>query len=622
MSQILYDEEKENLPDVGLSMGFLINKLNRESLDKHIRKLKRYFLRTIKVSNFEYKEVNTFIFITSSIPYYKVASKKQREEIEYQIKGFILNYSLKESSRFKAQISKNIEIKDISKILLNLVKSSESPNLEELELEIVRRSEEIKQRAMVHVNNVLLNSFVILWEYPDTKPDLISFPDDFSLKIEKRELVNKEFQLRTLLENLTITQFSKMCVSNLSWIVGSFEHAIDTLTLLFKDESEKERLIQNVNKQLWRSLRVTFGLLSTTQQILSDLLKQVNRINEIKNDLSKQVEELEFDELRNYLIKINLDAECTDYIVWLNQLQQTVKLSYQNLLELINCCHDVPDKKTGDVSKLINSFSWIQSDIQVMKFFSDKFRDVAFFQSIPHEVRYEDETEIEVHDDVILKGIALFKTYRLFGSTVYALRGSDIELKKGEMVAILGPSGSGKTTLLNLLSGLDTPERGGVFILGKNINKLSDREISSFRRKNMGFIFQYYNLIPQLTVLENVMLPALMVGQPQSKVMKRAINLLVEVGIVEYKNQFPIKLSGGQMQRVTIARSMINDPTILFADEPTGDLDSQTGLIVVELIQKFAREKNMGVLFVTHDLQMAKMCDRIIQITDGRVVSN
>ncbi|MCG3215487.1 MAG: ABC transporter ATP-binding protein [Candidatus Heimdallarchaeota archaeon] len=210
----------------------------------------------------------------------------------------------------------------------------------------------------------------------------------------------------------------------------------------------------------------------------------------------------------------------------------------------------------------------------------------------------------------------------MLGATVYALRGIDLEICKGEMIAIVGPSGSGKTTLLNLLSGLDTPNRGAVFLTGRNIDVLSDSELSMFRRKNIGFIFQYYNLIPQLTVIENVMLPALMIGIPRKEAKKKALELVNEVGLERFQNQFPIKLSGGQLQRVTIARAMVNDPTVLFADEPTGDLDSQTGQIVIDLIHRFSKEKGTAVILVTHDMTMAKNCDRIISIQDGRVVAD
>ena len=234
----------------------------------------------------------------------------------------------------------------------------------------------------------------------------------------------------------------------------------------------------------------------------------------------------------------------------------------------------------------------------------------------------ENMQEIEFDEETILKGISLFKTYRLVGSTVYALRGVDIKINKSELVAIMGPSGSGKTTLLNLLSGLDTPNRGAVFLLGKNIDSMTDSEVSMFRRRNMGFIFQYYNLVPQLTVLENVMLPGLMIGTPRRIVRKRAIELIKEVGLERFQNQFPIKLSGGQMQRVTIARAMINDPAVLFADEPTGDLDSQTGQVVIDLIKRFAKELGTAVILVTHDKEVANSCDRIVNIGDGKIMSS
>ncbi|MHA1303291.1 MAG: ABC transporter ATP-binding protein [Candidatus Heimdallarchaeaceae archaeon] len=605
---------------VQFTAGILINKLDRESLNSLIKNLKKFFLKKNKSLEFNVKEVNTFLFISALLDFDLVSTMEQRRVLEDELRDIIIDYSLKESNDFSKKIARNVEIKDISHILFDLIASSKSPDEGNLVTEVKRRAKEIQHRSMVHVTDVHLNSFVMSWEFSKSHADIIVLPNNYHIKIENKTDLTI-FQVQTLIENLSIMQFASVCLKNLNWLIGSFEYSIDNLRLLLKGAKEEIFLKTDITKPLWRALRVMFGLLSTTQQVLSDLLKQVNRIAEIKEELKNQIKKLDFKELLELFSLYNLDSECSDYVVWLNQLQQDTKLIYRDILELINRCKVKDDKTSGDVTDLIKSFSWALADIQTMKFFSEKFRDITFFQPIPPEVVVETKREIRLPEDVVVSGIALFKTYRLFGSTVYALRGVDITVKKGEMVAILGASGSGKTTLLNLLAGLDTPDNGAVFFKGKNIHMLSDSALSMYRRKEMGFIFQYYNLIPQLTVLENVMLPGIMAGNPQRKVRKKALNLLKEVGIERFKNQFPIKLSGGQMQRVTIARSMINDPVLLFADEPTGDLDSETGKVVVDLIHRFAKEKGTALIFVTHDKEMAKRCDRIIRIRDGRIVN-
>ncbi len=486
--------------------------------------------------------------------------------------------------------------------------------------QIENQADDIDDRVVGHVSDVLLNSFIAVWDFPQGYEDIIMFPD----LILKREITDKKqnIPLKLIAGNLLIMQFGKTCSLNLNPILTSNEEALMSLDVILQDSRTVQDIENQMSDKLWRVLRVIFGLLSSTQQAISVLLKQLKRISEVRDELFEDVQKLNYIPLMDYIMLIDTTMNCAENISRLNNLQDNVKRNYQSLLGIINKFKDVQNEEIGDIQDLALVFIQTLTEIQLMKFFSDKFRDLAYFQNIPTEVALEKIDTISIEKDVILKGVSLFKTYILLNSTVYALRGVDIEIRKGEMVAIVGASGSGKTTLLNLLSGLDTPNRGAAFLLGRNIDTMTDAEVSMFRRRNMGFIFQYYNLIPQLTVLENVMLPALMINHPKKEAKERALELIKEVGLERFQNQFPIKLSGGQMQRVTIARAMINDPAVIFADEPTGDLDSQTGKVVIDLIRRFSKEKNTAVILVTHDIAMAKTCDRMIQIGDGKVMSD
>ena len=609
-----------NSDNVALTIGILINKLNRESLQELTKKFKRYLLRKLKATSFETLEVNTFLFINCNFPFNQVETAEQRKKVVNNVEQIMHEYCQKECSLYAKKINQNIEIKDITKILIQLIKKSKTENKPELVQDIEAKSDDIDDRVIKHVSDVLLNSFIAIWDFPKNYPDIIMLPD----LILKREIVDKQqnIPLRAIAENLLIIQFGKGCVNNLKPILDSLESAIESLSQLLLDKKKVDDIEQNISDKLWRTLRVVFGLLSSTQQVITILLKQIRRISDVRSDLLKQVKELDYSPLMDYLMLMDTMLACDEFIKRLNNIQESVKKTYTALLDIINKFKEVPDKETEDVTELVQIFIQSLTEIQLMKFYSDKFKDLAYFQTIPTDIIVEKKKEIDVAEDVIMKGVSLFKTYRLIGSTVYALRGVNVEIKKGEMIAIVGPSGSGKTTLLNLLSGLDTPNRGAVFLSGSNIDMMSDSELSMFRRKNMGFIFQYYNLIPQLTVLENVMLPGLMVGTPRKEVKEKALELIEQVGLERFQNQFPIKLSGGQLQRVTIARAMINDPAVLFADEPTGDLDSQTGKIVIDLIRSFAKEKETAVILVTHDMEMANTCDSIIRIRDGRIVEN
>lgn len=189
------------------------------------------------------------------------------------------------------------------------------------------------------------------------------------------------------------------------------------------------------------------------------------------------------------------------------------------------------------------------------------------------------------------------------------------------MVSIMGPSGCGKTTLLNLIGSLDRPSSGKILLEGRDISAASEKELTEIRRAKVGFVFQFYNLLPVLTSLENVELPMLIAGVPKEERQERALSLLEKVGLIERKDHKPDELSGGERQRVAIARSLANNPSILLADEPTGDLDTETGDAVLDLLKELNRELGQTTILVTHDINIARQSNRIFHIRDGQVSS-
>lgn len=201
-----------------------------------------------------------------------------------------------------------------------------------------------------------------------------------------------------------------------------------------------------------------------------------------------------------------------------------------------------------------------------------------------------------------------------------ALRGVDFQIEQGEFVAILGPSGSGKTTLLNCLSGIDSPTEGEIFFDGVEFHRLSGEEKTKFRAQNMGFVFQFFNLIPVLTVLENVELPLRILGQKGKSVTDRALEMIKKVGLSGKEDKFPSQLSGGEQQRVAIARALVHNPKIVWADEPTGNLDSETGAAIIELLETIRLENRTTLVVVTHDEKIAQKADRIFVFRDGRIL--
>jgi len=233
-----------------------------------------------------------------------------------------------------------------------------------------------------------------------------------------------------------------------------------------------------------------------------------------------------------------------------------------------------------------------------------------------------------VYDDgntvmsVIIEAQQVKKIYRMGQQRVEALNGIDMAVEAGEMVAIMGPSGCGKTTLLNCLSGLDTIDEGTIFIQGDNLRELSDNERTAYRARHMGFIFQDFNLLPVLSAVENVELPLLISRVPGSKARKRALEMLNRVGLADRARHRPAELSGGQRQRVTIARALTNDPAIVWADEPTGNLDSENAQDILDLLCLLNRENGQTFVLVTHALEVGKLANRIITMRDGQIVSS
>jgi putative ABC transport system ATP-binding protein len=203
---------------------------------------------------------------------------------------------------------------------------------------------------------------------------------------------------------------------------------------------------------------------------------------------------------------------------------------------------------------------------------------------------------------------------------VHALQGVSFKVPRGEMVAIMGPSGSGKTTLLNCLSGLDAIDGGEVLIEGVALGSLSDDERTDYRARRMGFVFQFYNLMPVLSAVENVELPLLVARVPAKRARVKALEALDMVGLAERAAHVPDELSGGQRQRVTIARALVNDPAIVWADEPTGDLDSENAEEIVALMRTLNRDRGLTFLIVTHDISVGRSTDRIVRMVDGQIV--
>lgn len=224
--------------------------------------------------------------------------------------------------------------------------------------------------------------------------------------------------------------------------------------------------------------------------------------------------------------------------------------------------------------------------------------------------------------EAVIKLENVKKMYTIGEKGFWALKGLNLQIEKGEFISIVGKSGSGKSTLLNLLGGIDSPTEGRIIVNGKEINGLGENQLSRFRGENIGFVFQFFQLMPTLTVLENVIMPMDFSKRiPASKRKERAKSLLVKVGMGSHIDKFPAALSGGEQQRVAIARALANDPDIIFADEPTGNLDSNTSEDIFKLLKALSAD-GKSIIMVTHNNELAERCGRTIRISDGRIIED
>jgi len=228
----------------------------------------------------------------------------------------------------------------------------------------------------------------------------------------------------------------------------------------------------------------------------------------------------------------------------------------------------------------------------------------------------------ETQSQFSIQAVDVHKTYDTGTAKVPALRGVSLAIAPGEMVAVMGPSGCGKTTLLNCLSGLDKIDSGNIFLEGKDLAKLSDRERTQYRALRMGFVFQVYNLLPVLNAVENVELPLLLSGVKPKVAREQALGALDQVGLREWATHRPAELSGGQRQRTTIARALVNRPAIVWADEPTGALDSSTANEIMGLMRDLNKREGLTIVLVTHDANVGAQCERLISMSDGMITGD
>ncbi|MDH5402945.1 MAG: ABC transporter ATP-binding protein [Candidatus Heimdallarchaeota archaeon] len=586
----------KKLPKSSFTAATMVDYNHDDHIHKLNKQLKKSFKSNLNSKDIRHNRINTFQ--VSMVKFDKELTNEVIETLQNQTSRALGTYAKIINDIYRKQVQYNGDSKIYNDGFENI-------NLKELKevFSLVRHTK--MDLVEDKIEEIVAQASVLIWHF-QTQPDRIVLSDRVI------EIVS-EGETNSMIDELLLLNLSKY------FLPFSKELLLENIILFEQLKNILSDLPENslFSKDLEILLRNFIGSISGMQESLKLLQRQIHRVDELAIATTEELKTMNSMELNNWLdIDFNaLGVELNSQIQQLGELIKEVKPKLRLLIS---------DDSTGTIENyelILRNFIDIKSTTQAIRQWVHRFEDLPSFTSIPEGVAFEKvENEIiSPKHDTLFETSKLFKMYKRGESTIYALRGVGITINEGEFVVIRGPSGSGKTTLLNLLAGLDVAGRGAVFFNGKNLMNLSDFKKTKLRRKNFSFIFQNYALIPHLTSFENVKLPIDMAGLSKNLI-NDIMSLLNEVGIGEYAEHKPAYLSGGQMQRLGIARALASKPRVIFADEPTGDLDSKTGKVIMELLKKYHQETGITIVLVTHDEQVAEYATQEIFIKDGQVV--
>ncbi|WP_455140923.1 ABC transporter ATP-binding protein [Candidatus Hodarchaeum mangrovi] len=594
----------------------LINKpsrrLNRELGNKISSELKNAI--SAKSSQISTQELNTFLFVSGTRNGHFNPDIVEKVE-KGKLKRIFNDYYKKNESRFQRYLKKNQELHETSQIIKNFVQEIEprlgkrlGSNLEKLHIELPKEFRKISSK-----------SFITVWDMEEIQ-EYRFFLSGFDFPFFTG-YTQKNMKIDSLVDKLLIINFF------MNFLTPSLQRFINMKSVLVRLEDEiKKTHYRSSDERLQEKFELFLRILVAKLSALEEVDNQIYRIFNL------------FEIPKMIITQYNLKSDFQDINTTIATISDQInegKTQLHELSELIQrcqkCFRDYLDETVNGVKIAestrefithLKSISRISIDLFVeaesLKMWSDFFgSDIPFFSFNVQLIDQGDEGPVNIDKDVILAVRGLFKNYNLGRNTVYALRGVNLDIKEGEFVAIVGSSGAGKTTLLNCMASLDSPDHGNVYFRGKDLHKMKDSEKSEVRLKHFGFIFQSYALLPHFNTKENIALPADLAGRLNTELKKRIEGLLRGVGIDQQAGQFPAQLSGGQMQRVAIARALTNQPSIIFADEPTGDLDSVTGTQVMELLKNFHEHTKTTIVIITHEQDIAAYAQRQILMEDG-----
>jgi putative ABC transport system ATP-binding protein len=542
------------------------------------------------------------------------------EKIEANMKLHLKEYYLEYKSNLQKYLKTKQELKETAQIVKEFLEEID-PKLPEMFNTRLRKA--ISELPEKHYE-LQKQSIVAIWDLTEEQ----------KVRVLLSGWTHPVFNVSEATESLNLEALvDKAALFNFLWIFIQ-----PTMVRLREMDNVLERLKLGLQGTHWKSdnpkvqakLQMFFRILSAKLSALQNVDKIVSSIFELFSNPQLMSDE-------NGLIRTSDDLKTSfRQMAW--KMNESKSLLFELREKLEECQKSLREyldetKNGAKTAKSMEEFrlslltiAELSSDLFVeaellkmwIDFFGSNLPYFTYQTRLFSEQTYQDT---ETSKDNVISVRGLVKSYNLGRTTVYALRGVDLDVREGEFLAIVGNSGAGKTTLLNCMAGLDEPDYGIVLFKGKNLHKMNDEERSNTRLIDMGFIFQSYALLPHYNARENVALPADLAGLSQD-LKTRIEGLLKGVGISEQAKQYPAQLSGGQMQRVAIARALTNRPKVLFADEPTGDLDSETGKQVMELIKKFHEETKTTIIVITHEQSIADYAERQITLEDGIIAKS
>ena len=595
----------------------LIDKSIPSENSKLAKKLMKDLKKSLKLtkSSVNYKEHNTLIFLTAKKPIEKPLESKTIKEIQNKINLHLEEYYIKNKSKLQKYLKDKKELKETSQIVKKFIKEID-PQLQKV---FDHRLKKLISEMPTKFCELQANSMTAIWNLKEERKVQFYLSGWNSHVIEVSEIPTNS-NLDEMVDKLAFLNFFCIFLDPTLFRLREMNDVLERLKLGLHGTHYKS---SNVDTQA--KLEMFFKILSAKLSSLQNMDKTIFSIFNLFNEPKSFFKKHDF-------IKLSKDLKAAvRQISWKINQGKSLLIEVQKNLE--NCQQKLKDyfdetkngvKTTDSIDEFklaLFTMAELSSDLfieaEILKLWLDFFgSDLPFFtfQTNLFNSKTLQASDFSAENIISVRG--LVKNYQLGRTTVYALRGVDVDIKEGEFVAIVGNSGAGKTTLLNCMASLDEPDYGVVMFKGKNLHKMNDKAKSKVRLLDMGFIFQSYALIPHYDARENVALPADLAGF--SKNLRNRIEELIDgVGIKQQAKQYPAQLSGGQMQRVAIARALTNRPQVLFADEPTGDLDSETGKQVMELIKKFHEETKTTIIIITHEPDIANYAQKKIKIEDG-----